>query len=210
MISVILVDDHSLVRMGLVKILKDEPDISIVAEADGQAQLMSILKTAKPDLILLDISMPGRNGLEILKDLKLHYPEIKVLVLSMYPEDRYAVRAIRSGASGYLTKESAAEELVNAIRLVHSRGKYVTPIVADLIVSSFGDESSRPNHEKLSDREFQILTLIVSGKQIKEIAHELSLSPTTVATYRARLMEKMNLRSNVDLTSYALRNHLVD
>jgi DNA-binding NarL/FixJ family response regulator len=210
MINIIIVDDHAMVRSGLVKILKDEPEIVIVGEADSHAQLMAKLKTVRPDLILLDISMPGRSGLETLKDLRQFYEDIKVLILSMHPEERYAVRAIRLGAAGYLTKESATDELVKAIRAVCSGGKYITPSLTRLILNSFGDETKQAGHEKLSDREFQILNLIASGKEVKEIANELSLSPTTVATYRTRLMEKMNLKSNVELTTYALRNNLID
>ena len=210
MIRIVLVDDHSLVRAGLAKILTEEPDIQIVGEADGYAALFNFLRTSQVDIILLDISMPGRSGLEILKEVRQSYPGVKVLMLSMHPEDRFAVRAIKSGAAGYVTKESAAEELVKAIRQVHSGGKFITPSLTEKIVNSFEPESNRPYHERLSDRELQILNLIVAGKQIKDIAHELSLSPATVATYRARVLEKMNMKSNVELTSYALRHHLID
>lgn len=209
MINVVICDDHSIVRTGLAKILHAESDIQIAGEAEGHSQLMTKLRSIVPDLVLLDISMPGRNGLEILKDLKHYYSTIKILILSMYPEDSYAVRAIKSGASGYVMKESAADELVKAIRTVYHGGKYVTPSLAEKIVNSFGQEN-QPLHETLSDRELQILNLIASGKAVKEIAGELSLSPTTVATYRARVLEKMKLKSNVELASYAVRHNLVD
>lgn len=209
-IKVIIVDDHSIVRAGLVKILKDEPDIEVIAEADGYESLFSFLKMNEPDIVLLDISMNGKNGLEILKEIKLKYPRVKPLMLSMYPGELYAVRTIRLGAVGYITKESATDQLVQAIRQVHITGKYITPSLAEWLVDSLEVIGSKPPHEKLSNRELQVMSLIAGGKKIKEIAEELSLSPATVATYRARILEKMNLKSNVELVTYALRNHLVD
>ncbi|MEQ9304774.1 MAG: response regulator transcription factor [Marinoscillum sp.] len=210
MIKVIIVDDHSIMRAGLAKILKDEPDMRVICEAEGYHQLMDFLKNEQPDIVLLDITMPGKNGLEILKELRQSYPEIKVLMLSMHPEDRFSVRTIKAGASGYINKESAAEELVSAIRKVYSGGKFITPIVAEILADTFEHDSERPSHERLSDREFQILRMITSGKKVKEIAGELFLSPATVATYRSRIMEKMNMRSNVELTNYVLRNNLIE
>ncbi|MEQ8470502.1 MAG: response regulator transcription factor [Marinoscillum sp.] len=210
MIKVIIVDDHSIMRAGLAKILKDEPDMHVVCEADGYAPLMEFLKSNETDIVLLDITMPGKNGLEILKELRHIYPDIKVLMLSMHPEDRFSVRTIKAGAAGYINKESATEELVSAIRKVHSGGKFITPIVAEILADTFEQDSERPSHERLSDREFQILRMITSGKKVKEIAGELFLSPATVATYRSRIMEKMNMRSNVELTNYVLRNNLIE
>ena len=210
MIRTLVVDDHSMVRSGLIKILKEESDIEVLAEADGYPQLLNCLKTVFPDIILMDISMPGKNGLEIVKELKQTNPEIKTLVLSMHPEERFSVRAIKAGALGYVSKESAADELVRAIRQVYNGGKYITPIVAEQLANSYELESNKLPHERLSDREFQILRMIASGKKIKEIASELSISPATVATYRARVLEKIQLKSNVDITSYALRNNLVE
>jgi len=210
MINVIVVDDHSIVRSGLKKILKEESDIEVIAEADGSVSLFHALKTKLPDIVLLDISMPGKSGLEIVKELKQEYPRVKTLILSMHPEDRFSVRAIKGGASGYVTKESAADELVKAIRQVYMGGKFITPLVAEKLADSFELESSKPAHERLSDREFQILTLIASGKKVKEIASDLCISPATVATYRARIMEKMDLDSNVELTGYVLRNNLIE
>lgn len=210
MIRIIVVDDHSLVRAGLIKVLREEEDIEIIAEANGYSQLLSALRGASPDLVLVDISMPGKNGLEIVKELKLEFPQIKTLVLSMHPEERFSVRAIKAGAYGYVTKESAAEELVSAIRQVYYGGKYITPGVAQKLANTFEIDSERPAHERLSDRELQVLSMIAEGKKIKEIAHELSLSPTTVATYRARVLEKMQLKSSVEITSYALRNNLIE
>ncbi len=210
MISLLIVDDHSMVRAGLRKILVEEPDMEVIGEADGYAQLLNCLHDKLPDVILLDISMPGRNGLEIMKDLKQSYPFIRTIMLSMHPEERFSVRSIKAGASGYVTKESAADELVKAIRQVYGGRKFITPAVAEKLASSFELESNKLAHERLSDREFQILSLIASGKKIKDIADDLSLSPATVATYRARVLEKMQLKSNVELTSYVLRNNLIE
>ncbi|HTH56682.1 MAG TPA: response regulator transcription factor [Cyclobacteriaceae bacterium] len=210
MINLIIADDHAIVRSGLARILKAEKDMTVLAEADCHGQLLSKLRTTQADVILLDISMPGRDGLETLKDLKHLYPEIKVLVLSMHPENRYAVRTIKLGAAGYLAKELAADELVKAIRLVNTGGKYITSTLADQIVRSFTHEGHVPLHEKLSDREFQIFNLLASGKDTKDIAMELSLSLTTVANSRPNIFRKLNLKSNVELASYALRHNLID
>lgn len=210
MINLIIVDDHSIVRSGLIKVLKAETDINVVAEADSHGQLLSKLRSAKADVILLDISMPGRDGLETLKDVKHIYPEIKVLVVSMHPENRYAVRTIRLGAAGYLSKELAADELVKAIRVVNGGGKYITPTLADRIVNSFTQEGQAALHDKLTDREYQIFNLLASGREIKDIAEELSLSLTTVANCRPTILRKLNLKSNVELASYALRHNLID
>jgi len=210
MIKVTIVDDHALMRSGLAKILKEEPDMQVVDLAEGYNELLHCLKINVPDIVLLDISMPGKNGLETLRELKQHYPKIKTLMLSMHPEDRFSVRAIRAGASGYITKESATDVLVSAIRKVYNGGKFIAPAVAELLADTFERDASRPLHELLSDRELQVLQMITAGKRIKEIAEELFLSPATVATYRSRVLEKMHLRSNVELTNYVLRHHLID
>jgi two-component system, NarL family, invasion response regulator UvrY len=210
MIKVLLVDDHSLVRDGLVKILKEENDIEVIGEADGYQQAFMLMKSTRPDIVILDISMPGKDGLELLKELRHSYPQVRVLMLSMHPEDRFAVRAIKAGAVGYLTKDSASTALVTAIREVYDRGKYITPSLTELLLSSFDNTESRPEHENLSDRELQVLSMIARGFKIKEIADQLALSPATIATYRVRVLEKMNLKSNVDLANYALRHNLID
>ncbi len=209
-IKVVIVDDHSIMRSGLAKILKEESDMEVINEANGHNQLMSGLKEQEPDIVLLDITMPGKNGLETLKEIRQNYPSIKVLMLSMHPEDRFSVRAIKAGASGYINKESATDELVNAIRKVYNGGKFITPTVAEILADTFEHSANKPVHEKLSDREFQILRLITSGRKIKEIADDLFLSPATVATYRSRILEKMNMKSNVELTNYVLRNNLIE
>lgn len=210
MIKVAIVDDHSIVRSGLKKILREEPDMDVTLEANGHSQLFRSLRVEQPDVLLLDISIPGKNGLEILKEVRQDYPAIKTLMLSMHPEDRFSVRAIKAGASGYVTKESAVEELVQAIRQIYSGGKYITQSVAEMLADSFDTDLEKPLHSRLSDREFQVLRMIASGKKTNDIATELSLSPATVATYRARVLEKMQLKSNVELTNYAIRQNLIE
>lgn len=210
MIKVTIVDDHALLRNGLARILKEEPDMVVISDAGSYSELMACLAKEVPDIILLDITMQGKNGLEILKELKKHYPKVRVIMLSMHPEDRFSVRAIKAGASGYLTKESATGLLVSAIRKVNNGGKFISPIVAELLANSFENHSDLPVHELLSDREFQILRLITSGKTVKEIATDLFISPSTVATYRYRILHKTFMKSNVELTNYALRNNLLD
>lgn len=210
MIKVTIVDDHSIVRLGLTKILREEPDIDVVGEAEDYKSLLESIKKNQPDVVILDISLPGKNGLEIVKELKQTYPQIKSLMLSMHPEERFSVRAIKAGASGYVTKESAADELVSAIRKVYSGGKFITQIVAEMLADTFDQEYDKPAHERLSDREFQILRMITSGKKTKDIAQELFLSPATVATYRTRILDKMQLKSNVELTNYVLRHNLIE
>jgi two-component system, NarL family, invasion response regulator UvrY len=210
MIKVAIVDDHAIVRLGLKKILREESDMDVIAEANGHAQLFKLLRTAQPDVLLLDISMPGKNGIEILKEVKQQYPTVKAIMLSMHPEDRFSVRAIKAGACGYVTKESAVEELVLAIRQIHNGGKYITPLVAEMLADCLDTNVEMPLHNKLSDREFQVLRMIASGKKTAEIAAELTLSPATIATYRARVLEKMGMRSNVELTNYVIRNNLIE
>jgi DNA-binding NarL/FixJ family response regulator len=210
MIKILIADDHSIVRSGLKKILKEENDIEIAGEASNYQEVLSMLRTISPDIILLDISMPGRSGLDILKEIKSLYKKIKVLILSMHPEDRFAVRAIKLGAAGYVSKESASQELVDAIRRVYNGNKYISNTLAEKLANSVDDENGKLPHENLSDREFQVLCMIASAKSIKEIAGELSLSPATIASFRGRVLVKLQLKSNVELTSYALRNQLID
>jgi two-component system invasion response regulator UvrY len=210
MIKILIADDHSMIRSGLKKILKEENDMEVMEEAASHSEVLAALKKNQPDLVLLDISMPGRDGLETLKEIKSLYPKLKVLMLSMHPEDRYAVRAIKAGASGYVSKESAADELVNAIRRVCSGLKYISNSLAEKMASYFENDLEKPAHELLSDREFQVLCRIASGKSMEDIATELSLSSNTIATYRERLLLKLHLHNNVELTNYAHRNKLVD
>jgi len=210
MINIFITDDHSIMRDGLKKILSEERDMKVVGEAANYHDAITGVAKLEPDVVILDISLPGRNGLDILKELKSTHPKLKVLILSMHPEERFALRAIKAGASGYVTKENAADELVNAIRKVSAGLKYISADLAGQLADRFGTDFSKVPHEQLSDREFEVLCKIAEGKSIKEIAEMLVLSPATVATYRARVLEKMNLKSNVEITSYVYRNHLMD
>ncbi len=209
MIRLLITDDHAIVRKGMKQILAETRDIVVADEAgDGREALEKIRKN-NYDMVLLDISMPGRDGLEVLKEVQNLKPKLPVLVLSMYPEEQYAVRALRSGASGYLTKDSAPDELIAAIRKVHTGGKYVSESLAEKLALKLGSDIKTPPHETLSDREYQVMCMIASGKSVKEIGEELSLSVKTVSTYRARILQKMRLKGNADLTRYALDNKLV-
>ena len=209
MIRVFVVDDHPVVRKGLVQILAAEPGMSVAGEAVDTAAALTGLGQTEVDVLLLDVTMPGRSGLEFLKDLKQLYPKLPVLILSQYPEDQMAVRAIRSGASGYLTKDSAPEQLVEAVRRLHAGRKYLTTQTAELLADSVESGQDKP-HESLSDREFDVLRRIATGQSVSDIAAELNLSVKTVSTYRTRILEKMNMRSNADLTRYAIQNQLVE
>lgn len=207
-----ITDDHQLVREGLKRIVKeDTSDIKVVQEASNAAELLQALSKELPDIVILDIAMPGRGGLDVLKDIKEFYPKLPVLILSMHPEDRFAIRAIKAGASGYLTKTSIADELVKAIRVIVTRKKrYISANVAEQLAEQMDRNFEKNKHETLSDREYQILCMIASGKKSSAIAEELSLSVQTIHTYRARLKQKMNISSVVDLTRYALQHNLID
>jgi len=210
MIKILIADDHQLIREGLKKILKEEHDMSVVGEGGNADEVFKLVRESDLDVVLLDISMPGRSGLEVLKELKHTHPKLPVLMLSMHPEDRFAVRSLKAGASGYITKESAGEELVSAIRKVVGGGKYISMFLAEKLAFGLDADSGRPPHEALSDREFQVMTMISSGKKMTEIAEELSLSIRTVNTYRARILEKMQMKSNAELIHYAIQHGLVD
>jgi DNA-binding NarL/FixJ family response regulator len=208
MIRVLFSEDHAIVREGLKQILADTKDIIVTGEAADGDETIAKIKTDDFDIIVMDISMPGKSGLDVLPEIKKIKPKLPVLILSMYPEDVYAVRSFRSGASGYLSKESAPTELITAIRKVSSGGKYVSSGMAEKLLLSIGDDSGKPLHERLSEREYQILCMISSGKTGKEIATELNLSAKTVSTYRTRILEKMDLKNNAELTHYAIQNGL--
>jgi DNA-binding NarL/FixJ family response regulator len=210
MIKILIVDDHEVVREGLKGILSKSSDITVADEAvDGQEAFDKIHKK-KFDVVLLDISMPGRSGLEILKDIKIQKPELPVIILSIHPEERYAVRSLKSGASGYLTKESARDELIEAIREASEGRKYVTSSLAQKLASELEVDTDKPIHEILSDREFDVLCNIASGGTVKEIARKMSLSPNTISTYRSRILEKMCMKTNAELTRYAIHHKLID
>ncbi|MGC9336368.1 MAG: response regulator [Anaerolineae bacterium] len=210
MIRVLVADDHAVVRQGLKQILGDTPEMLVAGEAATGQEVLDRVRAETWDVIVLDISMPDRSGLDILKQLRSERPKLPVLVLSMYSEDQYARRVLSAGASGYLTKDSAPDELVKAIRKVVSGGRYVSAFLAEKLAFEIGADSNKLPHETLSDREFQVLRLIAAGNSVTEIAAELYLSPKTVSTYRARLLQKMNLGTNAELIHYAIQNHLID
>ena len=209
-IRVLIADDHAIVRQGLRQILSDTPDLTVSGEAENGVQAVQMVRTGEWDVVLMDVSMPDRNGIDALKIIKKEFPRLPVLILSMYPEEQYAIRALKAGAAGYLTKQSAPELLVTAIRQVASGKKYVSPSLAEELANAIGDDSERLPHEKLSDREYQTLCMIASGKTPTEIAEALNLSVKTVSVYRARLLEKMNLRNNAELTHYGLKHGLAE
>ena len=210
MIRILIADDHAIVRAGLKQILTDTPDMIVAGEAADGTEVLEKVRNDCWDLVLLDISMPGRGGLDTLKQLTSEKPELPVLMLSIYPEDQYAVRAFKAGASGYLTKESAPEELISAIRKVSQGGKYVSSLLAERLASHLKTDAEKPIYERLSDREYQVMVMIASGKTVKEIAGELSLSVKTISTNRARALEKMGMKNNAEMTYYAIKEGLVD
>jgi len=209
MIEVLIADDHPIVREGLKQIVAEAADIVIKDEAGDGNEVLEKIRSGHWDVVVLDIGMPGTGVLDILKRIKTEYPGLPVLILSMYPEDQYAVRLLRAGASGYLIKESAADQLVAAIRKVATGGKYVSPTLAEQLVVGLDLDFDGPPHETLSDREFQVLCLMASGMTPTEIADKLALSVKTISTYRTRILEKMNMKSNAELTRYAIQNRLV-
>ncbi|TGJ99491.1 DNA-binding response regulator [Leptospira semungkisensis] len=210
MISTLIADDHLLVREGLKKILSEESDIDIVCEAENGQQVLDFLNHHPVQIIILDINMPLMSGLDILKYIHKLSPDARVLILSMYPEDRFAVRALKAGASGYITKASAGEELIVAIRKVISGNRYVSPEATEILVRELARPSDKLSHETLSEREFQILMLLVKGKSVRVIAEDLALSVNTVNTYRSRILEKMNLKSTQELVRYAYDQNLLE
>lgn len=210
MIRVLIADDHAILRSGLKEILGHELKDVECGEAEDARQVLLQVQSGDWDLVMLDITMPGRSGLDILKDIKAVRPKLPVLVLSMHPEDQYGKRVLKAGASGYMRKESAPDELIKAIRKVLAGGRYVSPALAEKLAVDLSDDVGWPSHETLSDREFEVLRMIASGKTVGQIAEELHLSVTTVSTYRARILEKMDLNTTAELMHYALRNHLVD
>jgi DNA-binding NarL/FixJ family response regulator len=209
MIRVILCDDHALIRRGIRDTLADAPDMRVVGEASDYTELRGLLRSESCDVLVLDINLPGRSGLDVLHALKDEGSAVKVLVVSMYPEDQYAIRALRAGAYGYVNKGGEPQVIVNAVRTVAQGRKYVTPEIAQMLVDSLTAPSTELPHQKLSDRELQTLVMIASGKRLSDIAESLMLSPKTVSVYRARVLEKLQLANNSELTVYAIRNGLV-
>ena len=210
MIRVLIVDDHAIVRRGLRQIVAETGDIVVNGEAETGSQAIKTARQEDFDVMLLDISLPDKNGIEVLKQIKKEQPKLAVLMLSMHGEREFAVRALKAGASGYLTKQSAPAQLVTAIRHVAAGKKYVSPALAEELANAMGVDIEKPLHETLSDREFQTLRLIASGKTLSDMSAELCLSPKTISVYRSRLLEKLKLLNNSELTRYAIKNRLVD
>jgi len=210
MIKILVADDHAIVREGLKQIVADTSDMVVAGEAVDGPEVLTLVRKEAWDLILLDISMPGRGGIDILKDLKIQKPKLPVLVLSMHPEEQYAIRALKAGADGYLTKESAPEELIEAIRKVSRGGKYISATLAESLAFRVGTNPEKPLQETLSDREYQVMLMIASGKTVTEIANELSLSVKTISTNRVRALRKMGMKTNAELTYYAIKHGLVE
>jgi len=210
MIYVLIADDHAIVRRGLTQILEDTPDLVVAGEAENGQDVIEQIRSRKFDVVVLDISLPGKNGLEVLREVKHEYPGLPVLVLSVYSEQQYALRMLKAGAAGYLSKESAPDELVAAIRKVARGGKYITASLAELLADDLDEDASTPLYRKLSDREYSVMRLIASGKTGAQIAEELCLSPKTISTYRMRLLEKLHLNTNADIMRYAMQENLIE
>jgi len=210
MIKVLIADDHLMFREGLKQILSRQTDIVVSDEAGDASELIDKVRAGDFDVILLDIGMPGRDGIDALKEIKRMKPALSILILSMYPEDQYAVRAIRAGASGYLTKNRAGRELIAALKKVALGKKYISPDVGEQLASELERDSDQAIHKTLSDREYQVMCLIASGKTVKQISEQLSLSVSTISTNRARLLRKMNLKNNAEVTHYAIKHGLVE
>jgi DNA-binding NarL/FixJ family response regulator len=208
MIRVLIVDDHAIVRRGLRELLSDQFPAAKFGEAADAAQALERLQERDWDVVLLDITLPGKSGLDLLKELKSARPKLPVLVLSAHPEDQFAIRALKAGAEGYLTKETAPEELVNATRKVLAGGRYVSPALGEKLAFRVSKDVTGAPHERLSDREYQVMCHIAAGKSLREIAVELSLSPKTVSTYRTRILEKLGVKNSAAIVRYAMRNGL--
>jgi hypothetical protein len=210
MINIVIVDDHAILRRGLSQIISENNDMKVVGEAENSSEALRLVRDTPCDVMLLDITLPDRNGIETLKLVRKELPKLQVLMLSMHPENQYALRALKAGAAGYLNKQSAASQLITAIRQVHGGRKFVTPAVAEELANSIDRDSEQPLHETLSMREYQTMCMIASGKSLTEMAAQMSLSVKTVSVYRARVLEKMRLKNNAEITHYAIKNELVE
>jgi len=210
-IKVLIADDHAIVREGLKQILADSKDIVVAGDAESGSDAVRLARKSDDcDVLLLDISMPDKSGIEVLKQIKKESPKLAVLMLSMHREDQYAIRSLKAGAAGYMNKQSAPNQLVDAIRQVAAGRKYISPTLAQELANQLGEDREAAPHESLSDREYQTLIMIASGKTVSDIAMELSLSVKTISMYRTRILQKMKLRHNAELTHYAIKNHLVE
>ena len=209
MIKIIIADDHPIVRAGMKQVISEASDLMVADEASDGHKLLSKIREENFDVVILDISMPHMDGLDVLKQLKIEKPKLPVIVLSIHPEDQYALRVLKAGASGYVTKASAPDELIGAIRKVFRGGKYISPAIAEKLAFQLDANFEGMPHEALSDREYQVLCMLASGKTATEIADELALSVKTVSTYRSRILEKMDMKNNAELIHYAVQNKLV-
>ena len=210
MIRILIVDDHAIVRQGLKQIVSESPGMAVAGEAENGEEALALARKLSYDIAIVDIAMPGRGGLDILKDLRTARPSAKIIILSMHLEEQYAIRCLRDGASAYITKANATEELVHAIRAVAAGGRYITSSIAERLASYIEQDADRPPHESLSDRELQVFLLLGSGKTVTDAARELSLSAKTVSTYRTRILGKMRMDSNALLIRYAIQYKLVE
>jgi len=208
MINILIADDHTIVRKGLIELVEDTGEIKVVSEAKNSAEVIHLLSENSYDVVVLDISMPGRSGLEALKEIKKIKPKLPVLILSMHPEEQYAVRVIKAGASGYLNKDSAPEELINAIKTIAGGRKYISTKIAEQLANHFDTTKHKAHHEILSDREYEVMLKIARGDSLTAIANELSLSVKTISTYKSRILDKLNLKNNSELTRYVIANNL--
>ncbi len=209
-VRVLIADDHPVVRQGLKLMLSSDPELSVVGEARDGDEAFEMAHQLDWDVAVLDYSMPGRGGVELLSDVKHDYPDRPVLILSIYPEDPHGLRALKAGAAGYITKETAGEELTSAVKKVATGGRYVSSTLAEKLASRLTPEQERPPHERLSDREYRVMWLLASGKTLHQIAEEMRLSPSTVSTYRGRILKKLGLNTNVDLVHYAMKHRLIE
>lgn len=210
MIKILIADDHAVVREGLKQIISETPDMLVVDEASNGQEVLDKVSEQQYNVVLLDITLPGKSGLDILKQLKSGNPKLPVLMLSVHPEEQYAVRTLRAGAAGYLTKGSAPDELIAAIRKISQGKKYISSTLAERLAFDLEVDHEKPRHEILSDREYQVMCLIASGKTLREIADELSLSTQTISTYRSRIMGKMKMKNNAEVVHYAIKQGLID
>lgn len=210
MITVCIADDHDLIREGIRKILSKASDLQLVGEAQHGPEVLDLIRRTQPDVLILDITMPGVSGLDLLQDIRKQFKKTSVLIVSMHPEERFAVRALRNGASGYLTKDKAGEHLVEAVRKIAAGGRFITDEVADRLAEELQRPENRAPHTALSDREFQVFLLLASGKTVSAVAEELNLGVTTISTYRTRILEKMSLSTNAELTRYAYAHKLLE
>jgi len=209
-VRVLIADDHPVVRQGLKTMLSADPDVTVVGEASDGDEALALVHSLEWDVAVLDYSMPGRGGVDLLAAVKHDYPDRPVLILSIYPEDPHGMRALKAGAAGYISKESASEDLTAAVKKVMSGGRYVSASLAEKLAARLTPEQDRPPHERLSDREYRVMWLLASGRSLQQIAEEMHLSPSTVSTYRGRILKKLALTSNVELVHYAIRNKLVE